>query len=218
MINKFVIISRSRVGSNLLMTYLNNHPNIICDGEIIREAKIKGKNILERAKKCWDLDKVSGFKLFYYHTKGKNKEELYNYIKENNIKVIHLKRKNKLRTVISSNIAMKHGWHRIKSKKDLLSLEERRFNVSVDSLLKEIKKTEEMEKEHDKIFPNGLEVFYEEMNEIMPNVFNFLGVKNVPLKTDMIRQNPEKLSDIIINYDEVKKALESTKYKKYLKE
>jgi hypothetical protein len=75
-----------------------------------------------------------------------------------------------------------------------------------------------MEKEHDKIFPNGLEVFYEEMNEIMPNVFNFLGVKNVPLKTDMIRQNPEKLSDIIINYDEVKKALESTKYKKYLKE
>lgn len=45
---KFVIISRSRTGSTLLMAMLNKHSQVICEGELFK--KLNGKSCLD----IWD--------------------------------------------------------------------------------------------------------------------------------------------------------------------
>lgn len=65
---KFIIITRSRTGSNLLISLLNNHPEIEAHGEIFR--RLNGKTPKEIMANYFSQKpnriKYVGFKIFYY--------------------------------------------------------------------------------------------------------------------------------------------------------
>ena len=79
--NKFVIIARSRTGSNLLRSYLNSHPNIEAHDELFRELKRKSCQeiwkglFIKKNKKI----KYVGFKIFYYHPLEGSDNSIWNF-------------------------------------------------------------------------------------------------------------------------------------------
>lgn len=116
--DKFLILSRSRTGSNLLRSLLSSHPDVICLGEIFGSVGNEVKNdiikspikYLKRIAFGYHKKNIKsvGFKIFYYHPEFKCSTNIWNYLEnQNNIKIIHLKRKNILRTILSRKIAGK---------------------------------------------------------------------------------------------------------------
>jgi LPS sulfotransferase NodH len=133
---KFVILSTARTGSDLLYSYLNSHPNVICFREIFGQkdsidfgnlltkyrSLSKNKKTLEFRMKNpidflnkyifsfhEDIIHAVGFKLFYYHPNTyENWNEIKKYLeKDKSIKIIHLKRENLLDVYFSLKKAHK---------------------------------------------------------------------------------------------------------------
>lgn len=130
---RFVIISQPRVGSTLLLSYLNSHPQVIIKDEIVRE---KNTSIYKETSIVEFLDetvyrryhkniKAVGFKYFYEHMVVE--PDLHKYIiTHKEIKVIHLKRFDLLRTYVSFKISRKiKVWSKSKFQA-LISLEEKK--------------------------------------------------------------------------------------------
>ena len=71
----------------------------------------------------------------------------------------------------------------------------------------------------------GIQICYEELSSnrenVMIEVLQFLGIKQLEiqeLKAKTVKQNPERLDQIIQNYDEVCSFLNKTRYKWCLEE
>ena len=68
-IKPFFVLTRSRTGSNMLISFLNSHPNIKAHYEIFRTLEGKNYNDIfnETFSKYDEGTKAIGFKIFYYH-------------------------------------------------------------------------------------------------------------------------------------------------------
>jgi LPS sulfotransferase NodH len=211
---KAIILSRSRTGSNLLKSLLNSHPGIYFYGEVFRSLQSKDPRELYdsvfSAKPSFI--NVAGFKIFYYHPEDASFESTWNrLINDKSIKVIHLKRKNLLRTLVSRKIAeLNNDW-----KQTGRSKQNSNKHVFLDKKECEafFEQTKSWEKQFDELFNEHpkIDVFYEDLinrnhHDLLGDIQNFLDVKEKNLKTNLVRQNPEKLSDLISNYNELKEA------------
>ena len=141
---------------------------------------------------------------------------------DKNIKIIHLVRENKLRTYVSGQIARKtNQWTRKTNHK--ISIEDKQIKIETEDLLEKLKEMKKFE-DQTKIQFSGhefLEISYEDLvsdkNKIMGQVFELLNIKNGPLQSSHKKQNSETLKDIILNYDEVKSALQDSEFEYLLK-
>jgi len=121
---KFLVLGRSRTGSNYLRGLLNSHSQIVVFGEIFKnyqgiEWGMDGYPQSGLALKLFQndpagfLDRVVfgrypkntaavGFKLFYYHAQQGELNRIWSHIKlRTDIRILHVKRKNILRTHLS---------------------------------------------------------------------------------------------------------------------
>jgi hypothetical protein len=108
----FIVLSTARTGSNLLRSYLNNHPDIHVEGEILK--KINNRDSQKIIDNCWGPQpkhfKAIGFKLFYGHPFDESDKNSWKPILEKqNLHIIHLKRHNAIRSFISERIAFNNG-------------------------------------------------------------------------------------------------------------
>ena len=121
---KFIILGRARVGSNLLNSYLNSHPNVVSREElfnpslILRHSKIIKDNpvgyVESKAFKPMHSGIIAaGFKIFYDQAQDTATRTIWSFLKElKGLKIVHIKRDNLLRTYLSEKIAQKTGvWH-----------------------------------------------------------------------------------------------------------
>ena len=105
---RFVIIARSRTGSNMLVSYLSSHPNTNVSGEVF--ARIRGKSEASTWRNIFcrhrpDIAAV-GFKIFYYHPLDSSSRLVWKWIEgDTRMRVIHLTRNNILRTLLSRKIS-----------------------------------------------------------------------------------------------------------------
>src|SRR3989304_6361608 len=131
---RFIILGRSRSGSNLLRGLLNGHSQAIVFEEMFKDpGKIgwgldgypEGGRALERFQKDvlhflerdvyrkMPLDiKAVGFKIFYYHATGTSLEPVWTYLREHReVHVLHIKRRNILKTHLSrKRAALTDAW------------------------------------------------------------------------------------------------------------
>ncbi len=217
---KFVVITRSRTGSNLFMSLLSSHPNINAHGEVF--SKIHNQSCQEIWKNTFvnkhKWIKYVGFKIFYYHPLDSNDKDVWEYLKQDNsIKIIHLKRKNMLRAHISDLIAKKtNKW----TKDDLqnTSIENRKIDVDIDECLNMFNKVKQWEEETYKRFQNHpyIELTYEELTSDlehkMSEIFNFLKIKNKNVYSKLKKQNPERAEELVLNFKDLKNALIKNNY------
>jgi len=146
-------------------------------------------------------------------------------LKKKNVKVIHLVRKNILKTFISQELNDKakeigrksHGTKAVRPVKITFKLN--------DHLLAELSRLENMIINFREILTRNfdcLEIYYEDLfydinientticQNVLEQVYSFLNIsdKRYDLSTDLRKTNPNQLSDLIDNYDEVRNFLE----------
>jgi len=220
----FIVLGRSRVGSNMLIAFLNSHSHIRAEGEVFKKlVGRKYEDILARvfAKQPYYV-KAKGFKLFYYHPLDERCEDFWNaLVKMENLCVIHLKRRNIFRTLVSKKIAdLEDIWTR-KTSDGLDSRKNRTVSFTVQEVDDDIRRTRSWEKEASENFRNHplLDVYYEDLvaNRIeFKRVTEFLGVRYGRPHTRLIKQNPGKLSDLVSNYDELKTQSQDKEWRHFL--
>lgn len=220
---KFIVLTRSRTGSNLLLSFLNGHPSIVAEGEIF--ATLKGKDPLVRLSSAFGKQprhvKAKGFKIFYYHPLDANADELWAHLQAlQEIKVIHLTRQNVLRTLLSRKIAETKGvW--TATRFDTAEPSAKRVSLTVEELQEGFNQTREWEERAIRQFRGHplLHITYEELvhspEQLFGRVITFLGVPDGSPRTSLRQQNPERLRDLLQNYDELKAEFTGTQWERY---
>lgn len=220
---RFAIVGNARTGSNYLLDGLNSAPSIRMYHEIFASHNREvGKDFDKILSTVYQYEskstKLVGFKVFYNHL---TEEEWKKLLSCRDLKVIHLTRQNRLRTVISLEIAFKTGqWTKSGNSG---GPREKRVELDPSKLIKRIEQIEEGEAATRARFADRpmLEVVYEEMvaspDAVFAAVGSYLGVDGIdPGKIKIKRQNPEGLEQLILNYDEVVSVLRNTRFAEYL--
>lgn len=144
------------------------------------------------------------------------------YIAETRANVFHISRLNKLRVFVSEKIASATGaWsaqhpHQLPPNKQPLEL-------NVDEMfrgLEELSREDRVAREITAKLPKCHELVYEKMfqtngnfaDDVVAMVGKVLGVDNVNSTPTDMRMNPEPLSELIGNYDEIAEALRNTPF------
>ncbi len=263
---KFIILCRSRTGSNLLLNQLQFHQNIRMFYEVFSQDNsskefwdyinhdlqnirdLKQNNPLELVNsfvyRAMPLEvKAVGFKLFYYHARSGKQQEIWQYLKDRQeIKIIHLVRRNLLKTYVSQQLALTtNSWYskgdwtmfglRDRSKttlaiqlnyeKTLEALAE--TNKLEQETLEALAETNKLEQENEDFFKDHqlLKIFYEDLVEDntkeMAKVQNFLGVKPTSVYISTKKQSPNSLQKSIQNYAELKNCFQESPYADFFK-
>lgn len=224
---RFVIIGNARTGSNYLLDGLKSSPSIRVYHEIFADHNREiGKDFDKVFSTLFRKEKkgtrLVGFKLFYNHL---TEQEWEKFVADRSFKIIHLTRANRLRTLISTDIAFKTGqWTRSRRSGEVPA-DARRVRLDPATLIERIERIRAGELLTRERFRDGplLEVVYETMvshpMESFQQIGDFLGVHDIdPGQIGIRRQNPEGLEQLVVNYDEVRRLLMGTEYARYLDE
>lgn len=221
----FIILCHARTGSTLLHTYLNSHPAIVSLGEQAgkyiknveaQDLPFKGTifNVQPRPVKAL------GIKFFYrYAEYPRGKIWLQELLEMRSLKVIVLKRENILRPIISSQIARKTGALSYWTSKHHLATEDKKISIDTGACITQLKRMEEEQQRFEELLRNHQRLYlsYEELlsdkNRALKMVQQFLEVRPVSLFSLLRKQNPEPLSQLVVNFDELKDALKATPWK-----
>ena len=222
---RFAIVGNARTGSNYLLDGLKSSPAIRMYHEIFAD---HNRRIGEDFDRVFSMvfqpesksTKIVGFKVFYNHL---TENEWQKFLACKDLKIIHLIRRNRLRTVISLEIAFKTGQWTKSGNSHSGKVQEKRLRLDPSKLIKRLEQIEQGETTARIHFQDRqiLEVIYEELvkspQSLFESVGKYLGVDGIdPGKIRLRRQNPESLQQLIINYDEIEAALRSTRFAEYL--
>ncbi|GAA4316360.1 hypothetical protein GCM10023115_25450 [Pontixanthobacter gangjinensis] len=220
---KFVIISDSRTGSTLLRNLLNFHPELIVEGE---EFKI----VKSTSEKIWgkifgpklDGIKYVGFKLFYQHPVIGDNEVWEYLIRDKDILIIHLKRRNVLRSLVSKKIGLKTKmWTENIYSGKRLPLEERKIELEIGECEEYFNSISEYQKGINEKFKDHeiIEIFYEDLADnrkrTLQQFEKRFQIQEFSKDSQLKKQNPESLDQLIENYDQLNDHFKNSKWSKY---
>lgn len=241
---KFVIVGIRRTGTTLVRTTLNNHPRIRCLGEVfnfgrrikrrrghrcegsyrryinkvplghVRDALWRGgtvRNFLDDLYDKPDVDAV-GFKLTM--TQKNRFPSVTDYFREHNVHVIHIIRRNILKTLVSRSVKKVTGQSHTTT-----GITQTQLALEIPRLLPELERfdAENRKWEADCAGLAYMKLYYEDFVADKPahvtEMLGFLGVEQRDdLGSHLRKGNPDQLSDIILNYDEVCAHLKDTRF------
>ena len=274
---RFVIVSDARTGSNLLVEALNSHPNIACFREVLNTlledidyavdgydgTSAEDKDLRARDPMRFVRTRIfsalggetiaAGFKFHYAHLFG-SKNAIEGLIGERSLYIIHLQRRNALRSLVSRRLAESSGWwldeggeakplaapaietsaKRRTLRSALGAFSRSRPRDDIPPPPRTIRLTREECLVTFKVLRSNIDLFsslfedhrmisvwYEDLVSDAGEqirIQQFLGVPPAPLQVTMRRQNPQPLSQLIENYDELKRAFMSTAFAEFFNE
>lgn len=225
---RFIVLTKSRTGSNLLVNSMQMHPEMKVFGEIFRggaDAAVKAAilNSVEdylqgQIFKHYGREiKAVGFKIFYKHPVYDHTGKVWQYLQSmDDLKVIHLRRENILKALVSMKIAKKTDiWKESNDSKDMV---DKQVTLTVDECREYFDQTRKWEEGAIDRFADNhlLELTYEELTSDYPEqmriVQKFLNVEPIELQPKTAKQNPEALSKLIVNYHELKMHFSGTEW------
>ena len=224
---RFFVLTRSRTGSNLLVNFLNSHHAIYCENEIFQH--LGDQSPESRLRQVYTREpfyiRAKGFKIFYYHPLDNPDSSLWQHlIDDRDIAVIHLKRRNILRTVVSREIAgYQDVWH-THHPTSPLAAHDKQVTLSIEKTAHLLSRTRHWEELATRQFRHHkvLELHYEELvkhtDSQWRKVTDFLGVDYKHPQTALRRQNPESLRELITNYNEMRGAFAGTEWESMLED
>lgn len=239
--SRFLIVSRGRTGSNLLLSLLHSHRSIYMVSEAVGEwqlndpeqrAEILRLGVVPYIEQCFGrtlFEAAVGIKTLYYQIEKEHglqygipeMQEILAFLQsQQDIKIIHLKRRNRLQTLASNRVAKLTRKYRAE---DQGSLSDDKAKITLDTAEceQEFELIGEKEAFYDEAFKNHpkLEVYYENLvaGQVQEcgRILDFLGVRRQPLKTTMKKQRTRPLSEVIENYEELKKYFSATEWARF---
>jgi LPS sulfotransferase NodH len=244
---KFIILGKGRSGSNFLRGLLNSHSQIITFGELFRDDDFIGWefptydrylqspkiiSLRQNQPVTFLKNKVFnkypkqisavGFKLFYYHAQDDSRQVVWSFLKEQqNIKIIHLKRNNTLRELLSLRKAfITNKWTNIDGSKD------KQLSITLDyqDCLQEFTYSQKIKQYYDLFFKENLkiDVNYEVLSNDylseIKRIQDFLEVDYEFVKPSTFKQSAQPLSEAISNYFELKEKFKNTPWEFFFEE
>ena len=196
---RYIMLSRSRTGSSMLKTFLDSHPNIHAEWEILNN--LKGRNYKDVLGKAFCKEpyyiKAKGFKIFYYHPFDDESNDIWvDLVTMENLWVIHLKRRNIFHTLISYKIASNQDvW--VDTSSNRKNSKNKAVTFTAKELEEGFKQTRKWEKCGDEMFKDHplVSVYYEDLINDPEGTFSkitdLFDVQYVQPKTYLRKQNPE---------------------------
>lgn len=218
----FLIIGHPRTGTSLLHTYLNSHFSILSLNEALANNK-NGKPFFQAYSK---VIKVVGFKYFYEYIQDSEKRNtLIQLVSDSKIKVLKIQRKNYLRTYLSLRIAENtKEWSSTGT--TVFTLKNKQLKLTREECINAFANYASIEKETDLILKQHKvpvhEIAYEALDsnpvDVMNGIQRFLGVNPQAVFSLLTKQNPEKISELILNYKELKNEFKGSEFESYFEE
>jgi LPS sulfotransferase NodH len=239
---RFIVLARSRTGSNLVIHSLMSHPHALACGEIFCDDEtchihpypifpwtIWYRNRFPvrfmrrrffRPMPPW-IDAV-GFKLFYNQCRSERNQSVWSFLQQqDDLRVVHLKRRNILRTHLSLHKAIQTD-HWIQ----LQDGDHDRATVRLDPERCEqvFVETRNHERAMDAFFSHQpkLELHYEDLGERyvdqMRRVCDFLGLDSTTEPPPTRQQASMRLSEAIENYAELERRFRGTEWEPFFEE
>lgn len=246
---KFIILGMGRTGSNMLASSLRSHSQVVVFGEIFNNNHklilweypgYARYRTLESALSLRESDPKSflntlvfqrfpknipavGFKLFYYHAQDENWKCIWPYLKAmTNLKIIHIKRNNILKTFRSLRIAFITGkWSKRSGGESIVPGP---IELEYERCLEAFEKTRKAEDKYDRFFEKHqkVTVIYEDLvkdySKHTKHIQEFLGVKHKALHPSTKKQNIQPLSKAISNYRELKEQFQDSPWAEFFEE
>lgn len=244
---RFIILGRGRTGSNFLRGLLNSHTQIITFGELFRFNDSIGWEFPDYDRFLQTPSLISlmqddpikflekkvfrkfprrisavGFKLFYYHAQEDSRKIVWTYLRnQKDLKVIHLKRNNTFKMILSEQKAFKtNRWT------NTAGQEEAKLALSInhEECLQRFSHEQQVKEEFDAYFEDHpkIEVIYEDLSRDygseMKRVQEFLGVNFEVVQPSTYKQSNQPLSEAISNYFELKEKCIGTPWEKFFEE
>ncbi len=224
---RFIVLSRARTGSNLLISLLDSHPGIDAQGEIVK--RLAGREADAVISRIFGeqpfFTKATGFKIFYYHPLDDDSGRIWERLElDRDLAVIHLRRRNVLRAVVSRAIAEQRNVWLDLADAPSVGAGAKSVAISRTELEATFRQTRAWEADGDLRFANHrvLPVYYEDLvadtDATFSTVTDFLGVRFKRPWSGMQRQNPEPLRELLVGYDELRAGFQGTEWAKYFDE
>ncbi len=213
---KFVVITRSRSGSTLLMSLLKSHPQVQMYGEEYQYLHGGSSSSL------WNQIfgyypshiRAVGFKIFYYHPLDNNKRDVWQLIQQNpDIKVIHLIREDMLEVHVSRQVAGLSGQWNSQQKKKTVDQIELDFEVCLEDFERTSRWIAETNESFgDKMYAVRYEALVQDTPGTMRRLFKYLGIPAIEVSTNLRKQNQKHIRNLISNFEEVKQKFKGTEW------
>lgn len=213
-----------RSGTTLLHTYLNSHPAVLSYGETnLIELHQKVKQSVFFHPQDYQIRAVGAKALLPIQLMAETESTLHELSNlQEPIRIIFIYRENLLRWFVSLKIAEKtRKWSLTEGKKNL-PLSEKMIKIDVNELIRTLNialhsRNRYKAALHEKLYH---EISYEQLmvdsTQSLEEIQMFLGIKPLKLHSLLKKQNPEPLSQLIINYPEVKETLKDTHFKCFI--
>ncbi len=222
----FVVLTRSRTGSTLLVTTLDSHPEIRCGEELFQ--------LLRRLDAGTRLNRTfspqapgvsaRGFKIFYYHPLD-SEVDVFALLRDvPNLKVIHLVREDVLATIISSKVAEATDQWRATNNTGVTTSSPAAIDIAADVLQAEFEATESMIARGCQNLSgfDWLDVTYEAFTSDsateLARIQDFLGVAQMPMRSPLRQQRRSTKRDQLANYDELATTFAGTPWGRFFDE
>jgi hypothetical protein len=234
-----VILTTQRTGSTFLVECLGSHPQIDCAGEILigepekPQPGYRGRflplyKLLNIARSgAWrpgnrmgsffagGQAKVRAFKVMYNHLA--NPFALRYLRQHEEVRILHLRRQNLLKVHVSSLLLLKR-MHVSQARKPVEAVW---LHVDPVVAIESMRKARLFYEHFDKLFERHqrLPLTYEGLIDSQflqadtgERICDFLGVVHHPMKSRIVKLNPESLQDMVTNYDELSQAISRTEF------
>ena len=246
--NPFVILGTQRTGTTLLATCLNNHPDVVCLGEVFKKFKPKSRvdvndsgylfyreatalrQVAHLLCRGWliarYLDELYsrkgaaavGFKLMFNHLRQSG--AIRRYLQRQKPKAVNVYRRNVLKTLVSNEVARATGVYHATA-----TVSHTKVILPIETLLPRLQRLEDEKECWVRLLGDSLplirvayEDFVSHRSEESEKLLKFLGLRHHDLQSDLRKVNPDRLEDVIGNYDEVRAALTGTSFAQWLGE
>jgi len=234
-----VILTTQRTGSTFLVECLRSHPEIECAGEIligvpevILGPRYRGR--FQSLYKLWNIAKTGawlpGNRMERFFSSGEAKvrvfKAMYNQLANpfalrylrghKEIRVIHLCRENLLKVHVSRLLMPKRLQLQATS-----PVEPVWVHVDPAKAIAAMRKAQERHEYFERLFERHarLPISYEKLidgaslqADSARRICDFLGVAQYPMKSKLVKVNPESLRDTVTNYDELASVVSRTEF------
>lgn len=238
----YCIVTRGRTGSNLLCSLLRSHPKVHDAGEAIgdwsfaHEGSTLRRDLLARGSIAYvdslfrrrRFESAAGFKVLYEQLEPEyarrqmvpDLSEVVDFLRsKRTVRIIHLKRQNRLETLVSKEIAYAVREHVLLDGDGAAN--DATIRLTPEQCEQEFLRIGAWEEHYDEIFHRHrvLQLTYEDLVADMEGeslrVQEFLGVPPRPLHTRMRKQIRRPMAHVIENYAELAKAFAGTPWAVY---
>jgi LPS sulfotransferase NodH len=240
---KFIVLSQARTGSNFLLSLLDFHEQVVTYGELFVAPDSIGWHRLKYDKYWQSKSLISlmlhrpqeflqkkvfrkyplpiaavGFKIFYDQAKEGDIKTVWEFLRsQQDIKIIHLKRRNPLKSLVSLKKALiTKQWIAVNQEEVKDQSQDISITLTYEDCLKYFQKTDDNILHHDTFFSQHpmIDIYYEDLcadNINQTNIIqDFLGLNYRPLKSYTLKQSSLSLSESITNYFELKEQFQNT--------